>query len=179
MKRTQDEAFDALRDQIVSWARGDARADLRIFVYPPEWEAVVLARMPVFADQCSNTGYPVVIEDVGQGFLAEVDRRPGLIDRLESLDTSDQLHDLGWIGTSYLRKAIQEPLAEGLVCRIFVNLGALGTFVSYSSIANELGGEGSGSSIPATVLSFPGEGDERSLNLLRLRVDTSYRVARI
>jgi hypothetical protein len=88
------------------------------------------------------------------------------------------LNDLGWIGTTCLRRSIRAPLQDHTVCRIFMNTGALATFVSYSAVANEMGGT-SDPRVPASVLAFPGEADERSLNLLRLRVDTNYRVPRI
>jgi hypothetical protein len=179
VKRTLEQAFQALHDQVAAWGSREMRPDLRIFVYPPEWEALVLARMPAFAESSAGEGLPVMVEDVGQGFLAEIDRRKGFVDRLSTAERDELLHDLGWVAAGYLRKAMKAPLELPAVCRILVNTGSLGTFVSYSSIANELGGEGSGSTLPATVLAFPGEGDDRSLNLLRLRVDTNYRVPRI
>ncbi len=179
MKRTIEQAFQALQEQIRGWGRGEARPDLRVFVYPPEWEPVVLSRFPGFAEQCAKRGHPIVLEDVGQGFLREVERRKGVVARLSLLDQSELLHDLGWIALSYLRRALTAPLKPPAVCRIFTNTGTLGTFVSYSAIANELSGGAADALIPATVLAFPGEADDRSLNLLRLRVDTNYRVARI
>ncbi len=86
------------------------------------------------------------------------------------------LHDLGWLATTYLKAAITRPLADGRVCRLLANTGSLAPFVSYSATTNELAGPGR---TPAVVLAFPGDADERSLNLLRLRVDTDYRVPRI
>jgi hypothetical protein len=179
MRRTLDQAFEALRLQIRAWARGDAKPDLRVLVYPPEWEPLMLSRMPAFAERCADDGEPVELVDLGQGFLRELRERRGTIERLGGLDRTDLLHDLGWIGTTYLKQMMRSPLATPAVCRLITNAGALGTFVSYSAVANELSGGSADAEFPATVLLFPGEGDERSLNLLRLRVDTNYRVARI
>ncbi len=77
----------------------------------------------------------------------------------------------------WLTKLLSTPLEPPAVCRLLVNTGALGTFVSYSAITNALHG-GTALTAPA-ALAFPGEGDERYLNLLGLRVDTNYRVPRI
>jgi len=120
----------------------------------------------------------VVLEDVGQGFLHEVQRRKGFVDRLvetEQVSQVDALHDLGVVAGRYLTRVLAAPLEPPSVCRILVNTGALSAFVSYSAITNELYGN-----VPSpSVLAFPGEGDDRSLNLLRLRMDTNYRVPRI
>src|SRR4051812_42704154 len=138
MRRTIDQAFDALRTQITAWARGDARPDLRVFVYPPEWEPVMLSKMPAFAACCAEEGEPVDVVDLGQGFLHELRGRTGTVERLEGAERDELLHDLGWIGMSYLRRALRDPLVAPKVCRILVNSGALGTFVSYSAVANEM-----------------------------------------
>jgi hypothetical protein len=179
MKRTPEQAFEALRSQIRTWSRGEAKPDLRVFVYPPEWEPLMLSKLPAFAEKCASDGEPVELVDLGQGFLGELNQRDGLIERLQGLDREELLHDLAWVAATYLKRVIRASLAKGAVCRILVNTGALGTFASYSAVANELGGGMTHPGIPATVLAFPGEGDERSLNLLRLRVDTNYRVPRI
>jgi hypothetical protein len=179
MRRTPEQAFEALRTQVRSWARGEAKPDLRVFVYPPEWEPLVLSRIPTFAERSAAGGDPVEVVDLGQGFLRALRERNGTIERLEGLDRDTLLHDLGWIATGFLRQVIRGPLDGDVVCRLLVNAGALGTFVSYSAAANELSGGSADGGVPATVLAFPGEGDERSLNLLRLRVDTNYRVPRI
>jgi hypothetical protein len=51
--------------------------------------------------------------------------------------------------------------------------------VSYSAIANAMHTDAGGTAPTAnSVLAFPGEDDQLSLNLLRLRVDTSYRIPR-
>ena len=88
------------------------------------------------------------------------------------------LHDLGVIGTRAVTRLLQPPLPEGVVCRLAINTGALAAFVSYAAITNGAPRFVEHPSV-ATVLAFPGEADERSLNLLGLRVDTNYRVARI
>lgn len=176
MKRTLDQAVEALRNQVRTWADGVAQPELRVFVYPPEWEPLMLARLAEFAEQCAQEGEPVAVEDVGQGFLRELEVRDGLIERLTELERADLLHDLGWVGASYLKRTIRQPLPE--VCRILVNTGSLGSFVSYSAVANEVGAGGE-RELPPTVLAFPGEADERSLNLLGLRADSNYRVPRI
>jgi hypothetical protein len=178
MKRTPDQAFEALSAQISAWARGEAKPDLRVFVYPPEWEALVLSRLPEFADRCAAEGEPVELVDLGQAFVTELTKRDGFIHRLQGLDRPELLDDLGWTGTTCLKRLICGPLADPSVCRVLMNTGALATFVSYSAVANELSGS-TNPAVPPTVLAFPGEGDERSLNLLRLRVDTNYRVPRI
>ena len=67
--------------------------------------------------------------------------------------------------------------------RLLVNAGALGAFVSYSSLANALDGASPASSEghvgAPTVLAFPGESDARSLSLMNLHPDANYRVPRI
>jgi hypothetical protein len=179
MKRTPDQAIDSLRSQVRSWAKCEARPDLRVFVYPPEWEAAMLPRLALFAEQCGAEGEPVELVDLGQGFLGEVTQREGLVERLQALGRDDLLNDMGWIAATYLKRLIRSALPPTMICRILVNSGSLGTFTSYSAVANELGGGATEPSIPATVLAFPGEGDDRSLNLLGLRVDTNYRVPRV
>lgn len=178
MRRTIDQALAALEAQVLAWARLQAKPDLRVFVYPPEWEALMIGRLPAFAERCSAVGTPIELHDLGQGFLAEVDRREGVIPRMHGLPRQELLHDLGWIATTYLKRVIREPLDDQRVCRILMNSSALATFVSYSAIANEIAGSAD-TGMPACVLAFPGEADEKSLNLLRLRVDTNYRVPRI
>lgn len=178
MKRTLDQAMEALRNQVKTWANRVAQPELRVFVYPPEWEPLMLARLAELAEQCAQQGEPVAVEDVGQGFLRELEVRDGLIERLTQLERADLLHDLGWVGASYLKRTIRQPLPGREVCRILVNTGSLGSFVSYSAVANEVGAGGE-PELPPTVLAFPGEADERSLNLLGLRADSNYRVPRI
>lgn len=184
MRRSIEQAFLALRQQILAWARGEVPPDVRVFVYPPEWEAMMLARFPAFAEACTADGAPAALVDVGQLALAEVERRPGLVERLTSLeaDAPERVrHDLSVLAGRAVLRVLKAPLEPPVVCRLLVNTGALGTVVSYSAITNDLFGSepgAAGVSAPA-VLAFPGEGDDRSLNLLGLRADTNYRVPRI
>lgn len=184
MKRSIDQAFLALRQQVAVWARGEAKPDVRVFVYPPEWEPVMLARFQAFAEDCAAAGWPISLVDVGIGLLAELERRSGFVGTLEGLerDSRDRLlHDLGVVTERYLRGVLVAPLEAPAVCRLLINTGALGTFVSYSAITSALpgnGGEVGGVAAPS-ALAFPGESDERSLNLLGLRLDTNYRIPRI
>ena len=178
MRRTIDEAFLALRAAINAWASGDARPDARVFVYPPEWEATVLARFPRFARELAAAGCPVELVDVGACFLQEIERRKGMPELLAGVERRghrELLHDLGELARWALARQLRAPLVPPRICRLLINTGSLATFVSYSAILNDLYNE-----TPAPcVLAFPGEGDERSLNLLGLREDTNYRVPRI
>jgi hypothetical protein len=182
VRRSFDQAFIDLRQHLEDWMRSGAKPGIRIFVYPPEWEARMLARFPIFAEELADR-IPLGLVDVGQGFLAELERRKSLVDRLAAMErqgTERLLHDLGEIGLRYLTKLLVTPIEPPVLVRLLVNTGALGTFVSYSAITNSLHGDGSACSVAApSVLAFPGEGDERQLNLLRLRADTNYRVPRI
>ena len=42
------------------------------------------------------------------------------------------------IASKYLERALTQPLDDSAVCRVVMNTGSIGTFVSYSSIANKL-----------------------------------------
>ena len=184
MKRSVEEAFNALQQKILNWYHGETSADVSVFVYPPEWEPVMLARFPAFAEECEAKGCLIELVDVGQGLLTEIQKRKGLEESLTNLEAnnpSNLLHNLNTITGRYLKWIIQSTPNASIVCRILVNTGALATFVSYSAIANDLAGGSSnvgGKSVPC-VLAFPGEGDDRFLNLLRLRADTNYRTPRI
>lgn len=178
MRRTADEAFLALRSALNTWAAGDARPDVRVFVYPPEWEASMLARFPQFAEELAVVGCPVELADVGACFLQEVERRKDAVEMLAAVEHQgrrDLLHDLGELAKRALIRQLRAPLTPPATCRILINTGSLATFVSYSAILNGLYNE---TPVPS-VLAFPGEGDEHSLNLLGLREDTNYRVPRI
>ncbi|MBI3978333.1 MAG: hypothetical protein HY331_09120 [Chloroflexi bacterium] len=183
MRRSVDQAFLDLRQAVAAWAGGRMKPGIHIFVYPPAWEAVMLVRFPAFSAECAASGWPITLVDVGQGFLAEVERRKGFVDQLAALEKESRdrlLHDLGVIAERYLLKVLKVPLDPPAVARILVNTGALATFASYSTTANALQYDGPASdALPANVIAFPGEGDERSLNLLCLRVDTNYRIPRI
>lgn len=182
MRRSIDEAFADLRAHLQEWVTSGARPGIRIFVYPPEWEARMLSRFPQLAQECAAV-CPLEVVDVGQGFLAEVERRKGFVEQLTALETERPerpLHDLGVVARRYLERVLASAPTPPASARLLVNTGTLGTFVSYSSLTNALhdaGVEG-GVALP-TVLAFPGEGDDRSLNLMGLRADTNYRVPRI
>src|SRR2546429_3378839 len=107
MRRSIDQAFLDLRQQLLQWRNADGRPEIRIFVYPPEWEALMLDRFPKFAEECAGH-CPISLVDLGQGFLGEVERRRGFIDRLGSLEAQAGpervLHDLGEIARRYLLK---------------------------------------------------------------------------
>lgn len=184
MRRSVEEAFGALHVQVRSWNIGALKPHVSVFVYPPEWEPAVLTRFPAFAEQCEAEGNPIELVDVGQGLLREVEKRTNLeeaLARLEPEDPDGLIHNLGVVASRYLKTVLRDGSSSPVVCRVLVNTGALATFVSYSAIANELAGAGGQAgqiSVPC-VLAFPGEGDERFLNLLRLRADTNYRTPRI
>jgi hypothetical protein len=183
MRRTIDQALDDLRSQLANWLRDGGRPGLRLFVYPPEWEAAMLARLPAIAAEFAAKGQSIDVLDVGQGFAGELERRRGLIDRLTALERERPeglLNDLGVLATNYLKRRLRTLPDPPAVARLVVNTGALGPFASYSALANDLEGAGpeTAPAVP-TVLAFPGEADDRSLNLLGLRQDTNYRVARM
>ena len=181
MRRSADDAILALRQQVRAWADRSATPDVRVLVYPPEREAEMLARLPQAVDDMAAEGPRVDLVDLGRVLLDELRRSEVRLARLRELERESSellLHDLGVIGTRAVTRLLQPPLPEGVVCRLAINTGALAAFVSYAAITNELHGSVEHPSV-ATVLAFPGEADERSLNLLGLRVDTNYRVARI
>jgi len=182
MKRSLDQAVSDLRAHITGWLAGGARPGVRVFVYPPEWEAAMLPRLTALAAESATAGTPLDIVDVGQGFLAELEQS-GLVDPLTGTDADASewmLHDLGEVALQYLSAVVATPPASGHVARMLVNIGALATFVSYSALISGIGDAPSPDLVALpTIIAFPGEGDERSLNLLRLRSDTNYRVPRI
>ena len=180
MRRSFDDALLALREQIRAWASGRTEPDVRVFVYPPEWEALMLQRLPQFAADRAAEGTPIEIVDVAQAFREVVEER-GVEAQLAALEKRAQkqlLDNLRVLGNEAVEGALRAPPAAGVVCRLLVNTGALAAFVSYSAITNELHGSSEAPMIPVAI-AFPGEADERSLNLLGLRPDTNYRVPRI
>ena len=184
MRRSVEEAFAALHAHVRSWKTRAVKSHISVFVYPPEWEAAVLARFPAFGEQCEGEGTPIELVDVGQGLLTEVERRDDLEEALAHLEPDDPdglIHDLGIVTSRYLKRAIGRESNGLVVGRVLVNTGALATFVSYSALANELAGAGDkAGEVPVPcVLAFPGEGDERFLNLVGRRADTNYRTPRI
>lgn len=182
MKRTLDQALAALERQIQTWAT-EGEPEIRVFVYPPEWEAVMLLRVRELTERLGREGRAVEVEDVGRGFLSVLERRAPLVERLAEREARDQrqvVHDLGVLASRYLDELFRRPLPVGTVCRLVVNTGALATIVSYSAIMNSLyGARGGGGAGGPTIVAFPGEADDRSLSLLGLRKDTNYRTARI
>lgn len=183
MKRTLEQALAALEAQIRTWASSPARAEIRVFPYPPEWEPVMLGRIGELVGHLGGEGHRVEVEDVGRGFLAVLERRAPLVDRLarsEARSERQVVHDLGVLASRYLGELFRRPLRPDAVCRVVVNTGALATVASYSAVLNELhGAQGQGGPGGPTIVAFPGEADDRSLNLLGLREDTNYRTARI
>lgn len=180
MRRTLDDALLALREQVKAWAVGKAAPDVRVFVYPPEWEAMMLQRLPAFAEDRAKEGMPIDVIDVGRAFQMVVEER-GAEQQLAALEKrarNQLLDNLRVLGSEAVESALRAPLPGSAVCRLLINTGSLATFVSYSAITNDLHGTSEGPIVPV-VIAFPGEADERSLNLLGLRPDTNYRVPRI
>lgn len=180
MRRTVDDALLALREQVKAWANGRTEPDVRVFVYPPEWEAAMLQRLPRFAQDRADEGMPVEVVDVAQAFSAVIVERnaEAQLTALEKRAQNQLLDNLRVLASEALEGALRSPLPDGMVCRLLINTGALATFVSYSAITNELHGSTESPLVPV-VIAFPGEADERSLNLLGLRPDTNYHVPRI
>jgi len=178
MRRTLDEALIALRQTLDGWARGDIRPDVRVLVYPPEREVEMLARLRSFVRERATAGQHVALVDVGTLLLQEVERRPGMSARLAQQEERDRrrlVQDLEQFAMRAVRTAVVAPRDDATACRLLVNTGALATAISYSALLNDIHDT---VTVPS-VLAFPGEGDERSLNLLGLRADTNYRVPRI
>ncbi|MDQ2786770.1 MAG: DUF1788 domain-containing protein [Chloroflexota bacterium] len=178
MRRTLDEALIALRHTVDGWARGDVRPDVRVFVYPPEREVEMLARLRSFVQERAMAGQQIALLDVGTLLLQEVERRVGMSERLAQQEERDRrrlAQDLEQFATRAVRNAILAPHDSATVCRLLLNTGTLATTISYSALLNDI----HDTVTTPSILAFPGEGDERSLNLLGLRSDTSYRVPRI
>jgi hypothetical protein len=182
VKRSFEQAVADLRQHLEECGQGETKPGVRIFVYPPEWEPLMLTRFQGLAEELAARA-PLSLLDVGQGFLAEIERRKGMVDRLATVERQSPdrlLADLAELAHRYLTRLLATPIEPPGVVRLLTNTGALGTFVSYSAITNALHGDGPGVGVATpTVIAFPGEGDERQLNLLRLRADTNYRVPRI
>ena len=182
MKRTPDQALAALESQIRTWARTPRPPEIRILDYPPEQEAVMLGRIRSLVRRLEEEGLQVEVEDVGQGFRAALEGQP-VVERLLALDGSQDrhiIHDLGVLASRYLRDLFRRPPSAGAVCRLLVNSGALATVTSYSAVTNELyGAKGEAGPAAPAIIAFPGEADDRSMNLLGLRRETNYRTPRI
>lgn len=179
MRRSLDEAFLALREQVKAWASG-APNDIRVFVYPPEWEAQVLARLPAWAADRATEGYAVELVDIGQAFREVIRRRKAasVIASLERRALAQALESVRALAREAIIGSIRQPLEPPRVARLIVNTGALATIASYSAITNEFHGAAERPPAPVAI-AFPGEGDDRTLSLLNLRPDANYRVPRI
>jgi hypothetical protein len=178
VRRSLDEAFLSLRQHVRSLADGRVRAVTTIFVYPAEQEAAALARFPRFVVECAAEGRPVELVDVGQGLRGELEQNQDLVNQLQTLERTSATRavgDLATIAERYVTGELTRPLEGPIVCRLLVNTGSLGTLISYSAVTNGMP-ETEGQRV---VIAFPGEDDQRSLNLLGLRADMNYRVARI
>ncbi len=181
MRRSPEDAIQALRTQVTDWGSKKTKPDLRILAYPPEWEAGMIRRIKTLGAELKQANLPVDIVDAGTELVATVDARSGLKARLEESDLADPekaYGDLSYLATTALISVLKRPLPDGCVARVVVNTGGLATLVSYSQVTSDFVGTDSALG-GATVLAFPGDADERSLNLLHLRIDTSYRAPRI
>jgi hypothetical protein len=178
VRRTLNDTLLALRDQLRVWSSGHARQDLRVLVYAPEYEAEMLARLPEFEAECAAAGLPVEVIDVGQRFRAELESRQIRMQTLLRDDAAGKPgvpRDLGTMASRLVDGLITAEQVPPAVCRLLSNTGSLATLISYSAIANRL----YDSVRTPVVLLFPGEGDDRALNILGLRSDPTYRVPRI
>lgn len=179
MRRSLADALMALRVQVRAWAEG-APADARVFVYPPEWEALMLARLPEWATQQSQQGLPIEVVDIGQAFARTVETRRAArpLVAMEKRGSSGLMESLRTLAWETVKGEIQRPVEPGTVARILIDTGSLATIVSYSAITNEFHGASERPPAPV-VIAFPGEGDDRALSLLNLRPDANYHVPRI
>lgn len=178
MRRTLNDTLLALREQVRAWRSGRASPDLRVLVYAPEYEAEMLARLPDFQAECAAAGLPLEVIDVGQRFRAELQTRPARMQALlhdDAAGKSGVPRDLGTIASRMIAGLITAEPAPPALCRLLSNTGSLATLISYSAIANRL----YDSTRTPVALLFPGEGDDRALNILGLRSDPTYRVPRI
>jgi hypothetical protein len=179
VRRSIADALLALREQVKAWA-GGAPYDVRVFVYPPEWEGQMQARIPAWAKERAAEGHAVEVVDIGQAFR-EVVRRRGAetaIAALERRSPAQAMDSLRGLAREAIVGAIRRPLEPPHVARLIVNTGSLATFSSYSAITNEFHGAAERPPAPVAIC-FPGEGDDRTLSLLHLRPDANYRVPRI
>jgi len=179
VRRSIDDALLALRGQVKAWAAG-GRPDIRVFVYPPECEAMMLARIPAWAVDRGHEGLAVDVVDIGQEFRAVVGRRRAedALAKLELRAPAQVMVSLQNLAREAIVEAIRRPLPSPAVARLIVNTGSLATFASYSAITNEFHGTAEPPPAPVAI-AFPGEADDRTLSLLNLRPDANYRVPRI
>ena len=149
-----------------------------MLVYAPEYEAELLARLPEFEAECAAAGLPVEVIDIGQRFCRELESRPMRMQALLRDDAAGKPsvpRDLGTIAARLVDGLITAERVPPAPCRLLSNTGSLATLISYSAIANRLY---DAAPMPVVLL-FPGEGDDRALNILGLRSDPTYRVPRI
>ncbi len=160
-------------------ASGTIRPGLQLIPYPPEWEAAMLTRLPSFATNCAQAGRPVETIDLGGVLLREIEGRAdlpaALAEEEKTLGTQMLLDDLGARATRAITALLQRPPDSPAVCRLLYNAGALATFTSFSALANAMVEPAAA----ATVLAFPGDGDNHRFSLLNLRPDTDYRTPRL
>lgn len=178
MRRSLDDALHALHQQLRVWAGGQARPDVRVLVYAPEDEAGMLVRLPAFARECAAEGLPIEVVDVGQRFREELESRPRRLEALLRDDVAGKPtlpQNLETLAAAMLADVIMAEPKPPSVCRALANTGALAAFTSYSAVANRL----YDAVAAPVVLLFPGQGDDRALNILGLRSDPTYRVPRI
>lgn len=178
MRRSLDDAFLALREHVRALAEGRVRPTAVVFVYAAEQEAAALARFPCFAAVCAEAGRPIELVDAGQGFRRELERRPEMLERLERLEqTAGQraVSDLATLAGQFVEGELTRAPEPPALCRLLVNTGALGTLVSYSALTNALPEDAQA----PVAIAFPGDDDQRSLNLLGLRGDMNYRIPRV
>src|SRR5689334_1507866 len=101
MRRNPDEAFLDLKAHLREWLASGGRPGIHVFVYPPEWEAGMLARFPAFADDVAKSLSPagegkpaatVEVVDLGQGFASEIQADPALAGDLQLLERQGPRH---------------------------------------------------------------------------------------
>ncbi len=76
MRRSPEEAIQALRTQVKDWSTGKTKADLRILAYAPEWEADMLRRIRLLANELVSDGMPIELADAGQALMTAVEFAP-------------------------------------------------------------------------------------------------------
>jgi hypothetical protein len=178
VRRSLDDGFLALREHVRALAERRVRPAAVVFVYAAEQEAAALARFPRFAKECAAEGRPIELVDAGQGFCRELELQSEMLKRLEQLEQTAAervVSDLATLAQQFVQDELTRWPEPPALCRLLVNSGALGTLVSYSALTNGLPEDAQA----PVVIAFPGEDDQRSLNLLGLRGDMNYRIPRV
>lgn len=182
MHRSADDAVLAFRDYVRAIAAGERRKhEIVLLLYQPELEPQLLVRLPGTAAELTREGVPVEVIDLGPWFVELLVADSGRLDAFRHLEAQSEealLDDLGQVCSEVMYELLTGPLPAGVVARLIVNTGVLASLISYSAITSDLAGS-STRPTPPTVLAFPGEGDDRAVNLLGLRLETNYRIARI